>query len=290
MTRRIALSLLGLTALVGCGGGGGDSTANTVTGIVFDSENGDLEVQGATVTMGGVSGVTRTNDNASINNPVGSITLQNVPIGTTTATIQLAGGGTQTVGFLPSVTRGANGLFSLYINIGQLRGRVLRSDGKPASGAFVTYLSTLRSERLQTDSNGNFLFPLVPKGEVQVEAQQGTATKTLTVTTSNGVLELGDIQLVDDANPSAPGLPFTIRGTVTQSGGGVLAGIDVFLFKNDIQRESVRTASDGTYRFYVAAGNYVVKINDTTFAPQEKPASLVSTNQPITVDFALTPR
>jgi hypothetical protein len=285
------LATLGVI-LAGCGSGGNPGTntgVGTLRGSVYDAANADLEVENATVTTTGLSTTTFSRDTANAASPVGSYVIPNVPVGTDTVEVQIPGADKQKFAFTPPILKNGVSVVNLYINIGQLRGTVVRPDGKPAAGAFVTYISDLRSEALQTDADGKFLFPTVPKGQVRVESQFGPASDTRTVTMGNGLLDLGQIRLVESSS-GTPGLPYSIKGTVKSASGDKLSGLSVALIRNNVQQETAVTATDGTYQFAVPAGAYTLRITSANFQDAEKVITLVSTNQPITADFSLTPR
>lgn len=260
---RVALLLIVgmlLPLFAGCGGGGGGgggNTSNRVRGIVLDSTAGDLPVEGASVTIGGVTVLTRTRDNADANNNVGTFSMTNIPNGSSVATITPVGQSPQTVAFEPSITSGDNGELELFINIGQVRGRVLLPNGQPATNAFVTVAAT--GETKSVNANGTFLISLVPVGETQVFAVQGTASGSKTTNVNTGLTEIGDVVLVDDPNPNPPGLPYTIGGTVTVTGVGTPAGTQMILFRNGVQIEATVTDSSGFYGFYVPPGTYSIR-------------------------------
>jgi hypothetical protein len=293
------LAIACFSVTTGCGSGGnnsGTTTGNTggggvgsVRGGVYNAAADDIEVENATVTIGGQSGLTRTADNAN-GTPVGSYLLANVPTGTDIAEVQLFGQTEkQRFAFTPPVIKNGVNLVNIYINIGQIRGIILRPDGKPAAGAFVTFISDLRSEPTQTDADGKFLFPIVPKGNVRIESQFGPASDVRTATVGNGLLDLGTIKLVEQSSTTPPGLPYSIKGKVTANSLPV-TNLSVALIRGGIQQEAAQTSSDGTYQFAVPAGTYTLRITSDTFQNAEKTITLVSTNQPITADFALVPR
>jgi hypothetical protein len=245
-------------------------------------------VEGATVTIGGISAVTRTVDNADANNNVGTFEIVNPQQGANTAVITPVGGSSQTVAFEPSIGPGDNGFAEMFLNIGQVRGRVLLPNGQPATNAFVTVAAT--GETKSVNSNGTFLISLVPPGETQVFAVQGTASATTTLTVGNGVNEAGDMPLVDDPNPNPPGLPNTITGRVTVPGVGTPAGTNVILFRDGVQIEAVVTNGNGEYGFYVPAGNYSVRAIRSGFRDADSGVlNLTNPSTPLRADLTMTP-
>ncbi|GAB4463133.1 MAG: hypothetical protein OHK0029_31280 [Armatimonadaceae bacterium] len=253
---------------------------------MLNSANGDEPVEGATVTIGGVTVTTRTRDNADANNNVGTFVIVNPQTGVSTATITPPGGSPQTVAFEPPIGPGDNGQVELFINIGQVRGRVLLPNGQPATNAFVTVAAT--GETRAVNTNGTFLLELIPVGDTQVFAVQGTASATRTVTVAAGVNEVGDIALVDDPNPTPPGVPNTIIGKVTVPGVGAIAGTNIILFRDGVQIEATQTNATGDYGFYVPPGNYTVRAIRPGFADTDSaPLALTDPNTPIRADLTM---
>ncbi|MDX1935227.1 MAG: carboxypeptidase-like regulatory domain-containing protein [Capsulimonadales bacterium] len=273
----------------GGGGGGGGSQGNTVRGIVRDSLQSDAEVQDATVTIGGVSTRTRTVDNANAQNPVGSFELRNVPVGTSTATIALpGGGGNQTFAFQPAVTAGTNPNLEFIVNIGQISGRVVRANGQPAANAFVTVSAT--AETFQTNADGTFLATLVPKGNTEIFAVEGTSSHRRTVAVEYGNTAIGDVTLADDPNPNPPGHPYTLFGQVTVTDVGTPAGTIVLLFRNGVQVESTFTDSSGLYYFYVPVGSYTIQAVRNGFQTTTAgPVTLSDASQGLRTDLTMVP-
>jgi len=288
--------------LAGCGGGGGggsDTTTTTtgtgggggiVTGRVLDSADGDAPVGGATVRIGTVSGVTTRVDQASADNVTGSFRLQNVPVGATEAVVTVAGN-TQTIAFSPPIANGANGPIELIINIGQIRGRILDTDGRPAANAFVSILST--GDNVQTAADGMFRVDNIPLGATEVSAVKGTSSATKPVTVVRGVTEAGDLRLVADTNPNPPPVPYTIVGAVRLSDSPAAsagAGTAVALLRNGVQIEQTQADAGGEYRFYVPVGTYAVRGVRNGYQDAQVPAVVTNPNTPLRADLTLTKR
>lgn len=262
------LALVPLVILSGCGGGGGGGNNNnnnnnnnggnaTISGRVFNSTDADSPVEGATVVIGGKTVITRTVDNASADTPTGSFVIEGAPVGTNLATVTPVGGTAQIIRFAPPLASGTNSPIELFINIGQISGRVLLPNGQPASGAFVTVSST--GDSTTTDSTGAFFLPIIPVGATQISAVLGTASKSQAITVNVGNTNVGDVTLVDDPNPNPPGIPNTIVGTVTiedVTGATIPASsTTVNLLRNNIQIETTTTDANGGYGFYVPVGS-----------------------------------
>lgn len=300
MTRRnflalsASFSLGALTTLAtGCGGGGGgtDSKAAIVRGVVYDSLQSDLQVEGATVTIGGASAVTTERANASSTNQVGSFRITGAALGATTATITVPGKAPQTLAFTPPVASGTNPELSLYLNIGQVRGRVLDETGKPVRSAFVVVNTTQGSLSGFSGADGSFLIDLVPDGAAELSAGSGSKIALKTLTVGFGINEAGDLTLQPDPNPNPPAPLKTISGKVTSAAdNSAIPSAPVFLLRNSIQVETTNTDAAGNYFFIVPAGTYSVLANPGAYVSQTKDANLVNPNSPLTVDFSLTPR
>ena len=294
MTRRNFLALSALTTLAaGCGGGGGgtDTKAAIVKGIVYDSLQADLPIEGATVTIGEASAVTTARANASATNQVGSFVLNGATIGASTATITVPGKAPQTVAFQPSVASGTNSDLALYLNIGQVRGRVLDETGKAVKSAFVVVNTTQGSISGFSNADGTFLLDLVPDGPAELSAGSGSklAQKNLTVTF--GINEAGDLSLKPDANPNPPAALKTIFGKVTAAvGGAAIANAPVFLLRGGVQLETTNTDAAGDYFFVVPAGSYAVQVLPSGYVTQTKNAALANPNTPLTINFSLAAR
>lgn len=287
----MALSALA-TLTAGCGGGGGsDKNAAVVKGIVYDSLQSDLPVEGATVTIGEVSVVTTARAQASASNQVGSFRITGAPIGASTATVTVPGKSPQTIAFQPSITAGTNPELALYLNIGQVRGRVLDETSKPVANAFVVVNTAQGSLSDFTNTDGTFLIDLVPDGPAELSAGSGSKIATKSLTVAFGINEAGDLRLQPDPNPNPPAPLKTIFGKVTSSVDSTpIASAPVFLLRNSVQVETINTDATGDYYFIVPAGSYTVDVVTSGYLSQSKPAELTNPNNPLTVNFSLVPR
>ena len=266
----------------GGGGGGGGKTSTTVTGQVLDSANADAGVGGASVTIGGASATTTTSANATTENPVGTFTIQNASVGASVATVTQAGGTAQQIAFSPPVSAGTNAAIALYINIGEISGKVLLPTGAPASGAFVS--SSVNGDNVTTNADGTFLLINVPIGSTTLTAVLGTASATQTVTVSKGVTQVGNITLTEEstgANPPTP--PYDIIGKVALSGGAVASGGQVFLLSGGNQLEVTTTDANGQYTFYVPVGAYQLQYQFNGYVTASANVSVTAPSTPLTV-------
>ncbi|MBB6049088.1 carboxypeptidase-like regulatory domain-containing protein [Armatimonas rosea] len=293
MTRRNFLALSALASLAaGCGGGGGnDNNAAQVKGIVYDSLQSDLPLEGVTVTIGTASAVTTARAQASSTNLVGSFRITGAVIGASTATITVPGKPAQTVAFQPSLAAGTNPDLALYINIGQVRGRVLDETGKPVKNAFVVVNTAQGSISGFSNTDGTFLIDLVPDGPAELSAGSGSKIATKNLTVAFGINEAGDLTLQVDPNPNPPAPLKTISGKVTSAlDSSAIPNAPVFLLRDSIQLETINTDTAGNYFFIVPAGTYAVQAVPGGYVSETKPAVLANPNNPLTVNFNLTPR
>jgi len=266
-TRRELLWMMGFGSIaigaIGCGGSSGPKTAKTtVSGIVRNAADNDIEVEGATVVIGGKSAVTYTRDNASATNPVGTFVINNSLVGVFTATVTVPGKPSQTIAFQPPVKAGTNADLVLIMNIGQIGGRVLAPNGTPAADTFVSITTDVGSISTVTDSTGRFLLENVLEGTSELTASLGPASAIKTVNVVIGYTDIGDVALVDDGNTNPPATASTITGTITDSANPAtkLAGVSVVLLRNDIQVETTTTDSSGKYGFLRPIGTYRIQV------------------------------
>ena len=293
MKRRYFLALGALCLLlVGCGGGGGSKTATAnVKGIVYDSLQADLPVEGATVVIGTATALTTTRAEANATKQVGSFQLTNAAVGSTTAVVTVPGKAPQTLAFQPSIATGANADLTLFLNIGQVRGRVLDETAKPVKNAIVVVNTNQRSATAFTGADGSFLVELVPEGPAEITAGLGSKLATKNMTIAFGINETGDLTLTPAANPNPPPAIKTILGKVTSATTNTaLVGVPVLLLRGGVQLETINTDAEGSYFFAVPAGNYSIQVIPGGFISGESPANLVNPNNPLTVNFSLTPR
>ncbi|MBC7806755.1 MAG: carboxypeptidase regulatory-like domain-containing protein, partial [Akkermansiaceae bacterium] len=216
---------------------------------------------------------TVTRDTVSPGNDVGTFRLENVPVGTTVATITFLNSrqvgdteeretftDTQTVTLFPPIAQGSNAGLELFVNIGQVSGRVLLPDGTPAIGANV-FVAPSGLEAV-TDAEGRFLIENVPAEPIEITGVLGTAAVTNTVTIGNGANNIADLRLVEDPNPNPPGLPPTISGVVRleTATGARAAGATIILLRDGSQIEQTAANAQGEFSFFVPAGNYSVQV------------------------------
>ena len=251
-------------------------------------------MSGATIAFGTVSGTTATTEQAAASGgtvQVGAFQLSNVAVGASTATVTLPGGDVQTVAFYPPIGAGTNADVEIVVNIGQVRGRVLGSDGKPVAGASIYLTADGPTDAATSLADGSFLIQNVQPGSVGLTAVFGTQTATKTLTIGKGVTEAGDIALVNDPNPNPIGTPRTLFGTVTLAPGGEKApGTTVILFRGGVQFESATTDAQGNYQFYVPIGGYTLRTLRDSYVDQEVAVTLVDANRPLQQDLVLKPR
>lgn len=301
-TRRELLWMMGFGSIaigaIGCGGGGGPKTTKTtVSGIVRNAADNDIEVEGATVLIGGKSAVTYTRDNASAQNPVGSFLINDALVGAFTATITVPGKPAQVVAFQPAVKAGANSDLVLIINIGQVGGRVLAPNGTPAADAFISITTDVGSISAITDSTGRFLLENVLEGTAELTASLGPASAVKMVNVVVGYTDIGDVSLVDDGKTDPPATANTITGTVSDSTNAAtkLAGVSVVLLRNDLQVETTTTDANGKFGFLRPVGTYRIQVLAAGYLDGDSGVFTLTSantppNAPKVVDISLVPR
>jgi len=281
---------------VGCGGGGGGGARTSVYGMVRDSAANDKEVENARVEIGGASGTTVNRDRANATNPVGSFRINNPALGANFALVTVPGKEPQKIGFRPAISVGANGELSLVINIGQISGRILGTDGKPSASAFVVVEGELGSDFTTTAADGTFFLENIPAGVVRVTASRGPANASVETTVGTGLKEIGDLTLIEDPNPNPPGVARTLVGTVANGADNKpLGGAAVVLLRDDVQVEATTTDADGNYGFVRPVGTYRIKVIAPGYLDYlGEPFALTSANTPpnppLRKDAALTAR
>lgn len=293
MKRRTLLALSALPfVLAGCGGGGGPKAqVGSISGIVYDSLQADLPVEGATISIGTATGTTTVRAAASATKQVGSFQLTNVPLGASTAVITVPGQPAQTLAFQPPIAAGANSALTLYLNIGQVRGRVLDEAGQPVRNAIVVVNTALRSATAFTGADGSFLVELVPDGPAELTAGFGSKLASKNLNIAFGLNEAGDLTLAPDANPNPPAAIKTIYGKVTSAvDNSAISGAPVLLLRGGVQLETINTDASGEYYFAVPAGSYTVQAVPSGFVTGESPANLANPNTPLAINFSLAPR
>jgi len=296
--------LLLLSALPGCGGGGGGGAAPAnVTGrIVLVSTGQPLD--GATVTIGGVSSVTGANavgtGNFIINN-VSSASTQIVVTGTGLKTL------TQTLTALtPNVTNDLGDVFVLDTSDAtadykaDVKGTVVRNDTfAPVGGATVRFSGKI----VTTSADGTFTITGLPtglgfagNGTIGIIRASGFEDKPVTLGglvlgASPPVNDLGAIPLGSQVSSGTPPPPANIKGKVTLQGLTDLSGTTVTLIKKSDSSTvgTQTTAADGLYGFFVAAGTYTVKVSHAGFTNQQADVTLPLPDQVQTKDFSLVP-
>lgn len=300
LSRRDILCLIGgasiLTTGIGCGGGGSKTVKTTVSGIVRDAADNDIEVEGATVTIGGKSAVTYTRENANASRPVGTFVITDAVLGAFTAIVTRPNKPAQTIAFQPAIKAGANLDLVLTINIGQLGGRVLAPNGAPAADAFVSLSTNIGSVSTTTDSSGRFLLENVIEGTAELTASLGPASVIKAIAVVTAFLDIGDLTLIDNGNTTPPSTTTTIVGTVTDAvTNAKLVGVNVVLFKNDFQVETTTTDASGKFGFVRPIGTYTIQVLAQGYLDgASDPFALTSENTPPRlpkiINIAMTPR
>lgn len=149
---------------------------------------------------------------------------------------------------------------------------ILRSGtaGAVISGGTVTF----GGRRANTDANGRFTLSDVayaPDTTAAFLGIVGTARApgfiageftTQGRTPTAGALDLGEVLLTPESDPSPPGLPFTIFGTVSPFSAAPGTVVSLRSGTTEVRRTTV--GNDATYGFWVAPGTYTVTFTKGT--------------------------
>ncbi|RYG86692.1 hypothetical protein EON77_03350, partial [bacterium] len=131
------------------------------------------------------------------------------------------------------------------------------ANGAAISGGTVTFAG----RRTTTNASGRFTLtdvayaPSAPSAFLGlVGAARATGFLLGEFTTqgavpTNGVLELGDVSLSPESDPTPPGLPFNVLGTVSPFADA--SGTVVSLSQNGTEVRRTSVANDATYGFWV---------------------------------------
>ncbi len=295
MKRRQVLFLGALALVGGCGGGNKtDSGAQRyarVVGIVRDSLLEDKGLGGARIEIGGIVGTTTTLEQASATREVGTFELATVLVGSNLAKVTLPGGEVQTVAFFPAIGPGTNADVEIIVNIGQVTGRILGTDGKPVRGASVYLTADGPTDSVDSLADGSFLIQNVLPGAAEITAVNGTQSAVVPVTVGKGVTNAGDIALKEDPNPSPQGQPRTLFGKITLAPDSAKGSGTILVLQRDgVQYETQTANNEGNYQFYVPAGTYFLQAIRDGYVTGETPIVIADANRPVQADFTLQPK
>jgi phosphatidylinositol-3-phosphatase len=244
-------------------------TPGTITGQVTDSSTG-AALAGATVSYSG--GSTTTNSS-------GTYTLTSVAPGTYNVTASASGHSSVTSS--ASVTSGSTATLNFSLaptsGPGAISGRVTNiSTGGAVSGATVSFSGGSTT----ADSNGNYSFSNVGPGTYSVTASHtGYFNVTNSVSVNSGSTATLNFQLATGGK---------IGGTVTNTGGGVIAGANVTITGGSISTTvNTTTNSSGVYNSnWVPVGTYTVTVSASGFTTQSK-TTTANTGATTTLNFTL---
>lgn len=263
MLSALILTLFGL--IMGCGGGSNGPVvigkATSVTGIVLRAED-NTPVVGATVTISGATTTTAAD---------GSFTLASVTSTATSGTLTPKAPDlprTLTLALTPRITNNLGNIFTSKTGYtASAAGTVaapINGAQQPVGNATVTIAGT----QVKSGADGSFRIDHLPVG---LGADLNTAIGTISapnfatkqIFTQNiliaGVNQLGIQLLGAPVGTTPPGLPYTIKGTVTVSGKPAAAGLNVSISVNNGQAlGSTTTDAGGNYFFWVVTGDYII--------------------------------
>ncbi|HLK16154.1 MAG TPA: hypothetical protein VKT78_15220 [Fimbriimonadaceae bacterium] len=280
---RLGILVLALVALAlnGCGGSGGGGGTATVTGRVIYVETGGAPNPVATVQVGSVAISTDASD--------GSFTLQNVPTGITTLTVNTnSASGVWTFTIAPATASTTEDVGDLWVGPQRvtLAGAVLDSStNNPISGATVKFGGAIGK------TNASGLFSLSPVaypntnfaafwgivGNVTANNYFANTFSASPNTSVNGTVTVASILLTPLSNTSPPPPPYNIWGRITPTAEGV--NCTVTLLQNGTPVRRTLADATGTYYFWVAPGTYTLHfVSGTHTDPSDPTVTVKSTN------------
>lgn len=289
----LILSLLIVTLfalLTGCGGGGGggpvvNGKATSVTGILLRAED-NSPVVGATVTISG-SSTTSAAD--------GSFTLPSVPSNATSATITPKAPDLPRTLILALTPKVANNLGNIFTSKTGYTASAVGTVAAPINGAqqpVGNATVTIAGTQVKSGTDGSFRIDHLPVG---LGADLNTAIGSITtpnfavkqIFTQNllvaGVNQLGIQLLGAPVGNIPPGVPYTIKGTVTVGGKPAPAGLNVSITASGGQPlGSTTTDASGNYSFWVVTGTYAVTVTSGANSKTVM-VTLITLDAPITV-------
>jgi hypothetical protein len=137
-------------------------------------------------------------------------------------------------------------------------GSVRRADGSAAGSASVTIVAYGYTRTISTGADGGFTFGGLPTGRYVVSATEGGSTVWWNGAGSRTGASNIDVS-GDDVSGVTLTLPsgYTLSGTLTDSGGQVMASTRMYLLSASGQQTQATSSATGEYAFHgVAAGTY----------------------------------
>jgi hypothetical protein len=285
----LAISAAVILSITGCGGGSPPGNSGiTLTGRVLDITTGVQPSSAATLQSSTASANTSLIDGSfSVNAPTG---VANLSVNPSPA----SGYPLFTFSFNPKSSTDRE-LGDLWIGPEKVRviGRLINSaNGSAVSNGLVSFAG----QNGTSNATGNFSLSDVAYSSTLTASflgLQGTVladgffpfrfNPSLAV---GGIVNVGDVALLDTNGTTPPGLPYTIWGRInpTSSANGTLVTL-----KNSsgtaIRQFTV--GSDSRYQFWVGLGQYTVEFRNGTLTAPNQAVSLVNSTDIIRADATL---
>ncbi len=180
------------------------------------------------------------------------------------------------------VVEGGSVTLNFTLTTVQMQGRFTKTDGTGVRGSLNVYTADYsRNVHVESDDNGYYKMGGFPAGTYTVQPMVGwNVTGLIAPDPSEVGLTTGTV-LTKDFTLSAAAK--TITGTVTRTGGGVIANACVNANKMNGQGwANANTDASGNYTMSLSGGSWNVQVN-----PCSPEADWIYTGTPIMIDFTL---
>ena len=280
-----------LSLLIGCGGGGGGGGTTGGTTQVLTGRVINVVTTGPVSPAPGINVVTGQSTTASTSD---GFFLLDVPVTTSAVNVVAAGFGTWTFGFPPS---------SSDLDLGDLwvgpekvtvAGTVRDSASNlPIANAQVAFAG--RSG--VTDASGNFSLAEVAyasgnltgfwgiEGRLQADGFFASGFTANGISATAGVVQLGNITLVNSGSNTPPTSPYNVYGIVKKA--GVAVSGQVAVLKGGSLYRQVSAGTDGRYYVWLPVGTYVLRATSGSSTGANVNANLTQSNQVINQDLTV---
>ena len=270
---RSVLAAMGMNSFMGASKWAGDMAeffqsggSGSISGNVTDS------VTGAAIAGAAISG-----PGSTTTDPTGNYQFASVAAGTYVLTASASG--YQNSSGTVTVSNGANSTQNFTLapaTSGSFGGKVTSAvDGRAIAGATVSYSGGSTT----TDTSGIYSFATVAPGTYPVAATKtGWGKVTRNVTVSTGAAATLNFQLATSGQ---------IKGTVTNSSGGAIAGASVTITGGVLSTtKSLTTSLSGAYSSgWIPVGNYTITVQSGSLSKTQNVT--LGTGQILTVNFTL---
>jgi hypothetical protein len=233
--------------------------SGTFTGLV--RENGTVKVVGdALMTIGAMKGRTDKEGRFQISGALPAPQMLRVEASGFTPTVLSVNVAPEEIKELPPIDMFKTG------DLIPVSGKVLDENREGIVGATVR----IGNRTAQTTAGGAFSFNAPAGNQPLVVNAAGFESLAQNIEVFGGLppLEL----VLAFANVEPPTTPFTVRGTILDSGGNPVSGARVTALEQpgNVARDIVVTRNDGRYRLFIAPGLYLIRVEKSGFQTAER--------------------